>query len=181
MSIGMVHVYCGDGKGKTTAAMGLALRCAGNGGKVYIYQFLKNGSSGECSVLNGIEGVTMAEGFQSAKFVWNMNEEEKAEAAAYYKNKFREITALVRDGYDMLILDELMAAVGYDFVPIGEVLSFFINKPRGCEGVVAGGNADEKLNDAEERLIEAADYVSEIRKIKHPYDKGIQARKGIEF
>ena len=174
MSIGMVHVYCGDGKGKTTAAMGLALRCAGNGGKVYIYQFLKNGSSGECSGLNGIEGVTMAEGFQSAKFVWNMNEEEKAEAAAYYKNKFREITALVRDGYDMLILDELRAAVGYDFVPIGEVLSFLKSKPDGLEVVMTGRNPDE-------RLIEAADYVSEIRKIKHPYDKGIQARKGIEF
>lgn len=174
MRIGMVHVYCGDGKGKTTAAMGLALRCAGNGGKVYIYQFLKNGSSGECSVLSGIEGITMAEGFPFAKFVWNMSDEEKTEAAAYYKNKFMEITELMRSGYDMLILDEIMTATGYDFVPVEDVLSFLKSKSDGLEVVMTGRNPDE-------RLIEAADYVSEIRKIKHPYDKGIQARKGIEF
>lgn len=170
----MIHLYCGDGKGKTTAAMGLALRCAGNGGRVYIYQFLKNGSSGECALLRDIEGVSVGECFPQAKFVWNMSAEEKSEAAHYYRKKFKEITELVRDGYDMVVLDELMAAVGYDFVPIGEVLDFLENRPEGLEVVMTGRNPDA-------RIMDAADYVSEIRKIKHPYDKGIQARKGIEF
>lgn len=169
---GLIHVYCGDGKGKTTAAAGLAARCAGSGGRVLFFQFLKDNSSGERKSL-AAAGVTLIDGAERAKFVWSMTEDEKRGAADFYGGKFKELTELAPE-YDMLVMDEIFPAVRYGFVPIEAILAFLENKPQGLEVVMTGREPDE-------RLLNKADYVSEIKKRAHPYDKGIKARKMIEY
>lgn len=170
--IGLIHIYTGDGKGKTTAAAGLAVRCAGCGGHVLFFQFLKGNDSGERVVLDKIDGIDVWEGLSSLKFVWNMTDEEKNETRKYYRKKFKELCASSAE-YDMLILDEIIPALKYNFVDIDELISFLKSKPAGLEVVMTG-------REPEEPLVEIADYVTEMRKIKHPYDRGIGMRKMIE-
>lgn len=170
--IGLIHIYTGDGKGKTTAASGLALRCAGCGGHVLFFQFLKGNNSGERAALDKIDGIDVCEGLSSLKFVWNMTDEEKEETRKYYRKKFKELCAS-SEKYDMLVLDEIIPALKYSFVDTEELISFLKNKPAGLEVVMTGREPDE-------RLVEIADYVTEMRKIKHPYDRGIGMRKMIE-
>lgn len=171
-NIGLIHIYCGDGKGKTTAAAGLAIRCAGGGGRVLFYQFLKGSGSGERKILNRTNGVTVVPVPDNLKFVWNMNDAEKEQMRNYYSQKFEAICAAVSD-YDMLILDEIIPALKYDFVSIDRLMRFLREKPAGLEMVLTGREPDE-------RLVELADYVTEMRKIKHPYDRGIGMRRYIE-
>lgn len=171
--IGLVHIYCGDGKGKTTAAVGLAVRCAGGGGKVMFCQFLKGSSSGERAALNKIDGINIVPVPDQIKFVWNMSDSEKEQTRAYYSDKFEAICEAVSD-YDMLILDEIIPALRYDFVSIERLIRFLKEKPAGLEVILTGREPDE-------RLLELADYVTEMRKLKHPYDKGISMRNYIEI
>ncbi len=172
-NVGLVHIYCGDGKGKTTAAAGLAVRCAGGGGKVMFCQFLKGDSSGERAALNKIDGINVVPVPEQIKFVWNMSEEERESAREYYSDKFEAVCAAAQD-YDMMILDEMIPALRYDFVSIERLIRFLNEKPVGLEVVLTGREPDE-------RLVELADYVTEMRKLKHPYDKGINMRKYIEL
>lgn len=176
MELGLIHIYCGDGKGKTTAAMGLGMRAAGRSKKVLLTQFLKSNKTGE---LNSIEKLSeffhVVKGAPAKKFVWNMNEEEKLEVKKEHTNRFREVTKkAVEEGYDLLILDEIIATINRDFVTLTEVIDFLKNKPEGLEVVMTGRNPKEEL-------IELADYVSEIKAVKHPYNKGIKSRVGIEI
>lgn len=171
-NIGLVHIYCGDGKGKTTAAVGLAVRCAGGGGKVMFCQFLKGSGSGEREALNRIDGITVVPVPERIAFVWNMSESEKERTRAYYNDKFEAVCTAVSD-YDMLILDEIIPALKYDFVSIDRLIGFLKEKPAGLEVVLTGREPDE-------RLVEMADYVTEMRKIKHPYDRGVVMRQYIE-
>ncbi len=114
---GLVHLYCGDGKGKTTAAVGLAVRHAGHGGKVVFAQFLKDGSSGECRVLAKL-GVTVLAANPSGKFTFRMTYEEKAETAAALGRTFDAAAGYaVREGATLLVLDEVCAAVNGGFLP----------------------------------------------------------------
>ncbi|MBS6042457.1 MAG: cob(I)yrinic acid a,c-diamide adenosyltransferase [Clostridium baratii] len=176
MELGLIHIYCGDGKGKTTAAMGLGMRAAGRNKKVLLTQFLKSNKTGE---LNSIEKLSeffhVVKGVPAKKFVWNMNEEEKLEVKKEHTNRFREVTKkAIEEEYDLLILDEIIATINRDFVMLSEVIDFLKNKPTGLEVVMTGRNPKEEL-------IELADYVSEIKAIKHPYNKGIKSRVGIEI
>ncbi len=175
MRQGLVHIYCGDGKGKTSAAVGLAVRAAGRGMKVLVVRFLKTENSGEVEVLRSIPGITVTHCDRTFGFVFRMNEEQKAEAARYYQKRFETaVEEAVTGNYDLLILDEILASCNYGMVQEESVLDFLRTRPAGLEVVLTG-------RDPSEKLVEQADYVSEIHMVKHPYQKGISARKGIEF
>ena len=173
MNRGLIHIYCGDGKGKTTASLGLTLRAAGRDMSVVFSQFLKDGKSGELVLLSEISNVILLPPEKSFGFSWTLSPEEKIEAAEFYTRHFRRATELARLS-DLLVLDEIVGACNCGFVPEEEVLDFLRNKPEGLEVVMTG-------RDPSQALIDAADYVTEMRKIKHPFDQKIGARKGIEF
>lgn len=169
----MIHLYCGDGKGKTTCAMGLALRCAGWGGRVAVAQFLKNSGCGERSALAELERVTVLPVPEIRGFVFQMTEEEKRELAESMTALFERAADMVRRGEcDMLVLDELCGAIATGMVTLERVTAF-LDEAHTAEIVLTG-------RDPAQLLIDRADYVTEMRKIKHPYDMGIPPRKGID-
>ncbi|MCI9161871.1 MAG: cob(I)yrinic acid a,c-diamide adenosyltransferase [Lachnospiraceae bacterium] len=170
-----IHIYCGNGKGKTSAALGLAVRAAGRGKRVLIVRFLKTEDSGEVSILRRIPGITVTPCDHEFGFTFQMGVEEKAEAAKYYRQRFEEAChEAVSCGYDILILDEILAACSSSMVREEDVINFLKNPPAHLEIVLTGRNPSRQL-------LEMADYVSEIRMEKHPYQKGLPARKGIEY
>ena len=168
---GRLHIYCGDGKGKTTAALGLAVRMAGAGGNVGILQFLKNGGSSEFEVLKNIPDISILPSPKVNGFVFNMTETEKQvlkkEQNAALENAFSK-------SFDLLVLDEALGAFETDTLDISLFLKLIKTKPYSMEIVLTGRNAPPKI-------VEMADYISEIVKIKHPFDQGLLARKGIEY
>ena len=137
---GRIHVYYGDGKGKTTAAMGLVLRAAGK---------------------------------DRVKFVSKMNADEKARLK-HYNNKALDEIIKFCGPFDVLVLDEILCAVQLGVLSEEKLVEFLEHKPRGLEIVLTGHVVSDKV-------LELADYVTEIRKVKHPYDQGITAREGIEY
>lgn len=173
LSRGLVQVFTGDGKGKTSAAIGAAIRALGHGLKVYIAFFMKGAHpSGEFHLLSQIPSVTMAS-FGSGGLVDPNNikpkergEAERALAAA------RE--AMLSGNYDLVVLDEVNVAVAFGLIAVDEVLKLINEKPERVELILTGRRADT-------RLVQAADLVTECLKIKHPYDMGVAARGGIEF
>lgn len=173
---GLVHIYTGDGKGKTTAAIGLGVRACGRGMKVFMAQFLKGTPTGEMFSLKALEpGFTLFRGTETKKFVWEMNEAEKAESAAEQKSILDYAFKKAYEGEcDLLILDEILGAISAGMIDEKEVINFIKSKPKNIELVLTGRGASCGL-------IELADYVSEIRAVRHPAGKGIKARKGIEF
>lgn len=171
---GLVHLYCGDGKGKTTAAVGLAVRHSGRGGKVVFAQFLKDGTSGECRVLAKL-GVTVLAANPVGKFSFRMTEEEKAETAAALGRTFDAATGFaVRERATLLVLDEVCAAVNCGFLPEKTLTEFLESRPDSLEVVLTG-------RDPSENLQVHADYITEMKKWRHPFDEGVAAREGIEF
>lgn len=172
---GCIHIYCGDGKGKTSAAVGLAVRAAGRGRKVLVARFLKTDDSGEVPVLSSIDGITVVPCERTFGFVFRMTEEEKKEAAQYFQARFLNLCEMaVREQYDVAVFDELMASCNYHMVEEADVLKFLREKPEAMEVVMTG-------RDPSKALMEAADYVSEIHMVKHPFTEGIPAREGIEY
>lgn len=285
---GLVHIYCGDGKGKTTAALGLALRAAGNGVSVVIARFLKNDGSGEVGILENVPGVYLFHCERQFGFTWTMSEEQKAEAGEYFTGLFERAWEMgcktaredvegagkadgcmagenwgsdsVSDGSSrrdsgvcgtgssvsgspvsgspisgppasgspvsgpptsgfpvsgsptsgslvsgspvsgslvsgspvsvpsasvpltsppceiraLLVLDEIMAAVNSGFVANESLLAALDHRPDGLEVVLTGRGPSEEL-------LSRADYVTEMRAVKHPYEKGVGARKGVEY
>ena len=240
---GLVHIYCGDGKGKTTAALGLALRAAGNGVPVVIARFLKNDGSGEVGILENVPGVYLFHCERQFGFTWTMSEEQKAEAGEYFTRLFERAWEMgcktvresvegagkadgcmagenwgsdsVSDGSSrrdtgvcdtgasipespvsgapvsgspasapltsppceiraLLVLDEIMAAVNSGFVANERLLAALDHRPDGLEVVLTGRGPSEEL-------LSRADYVTEMRAVKHPYEKGVGARKGVEY
>lgn len=175
MEKGLLHIYCGDGKGKTTAATGLAIRAAGCGRKVLFSRFLKNENSGELKVLDQIPEIEVIHLKKSFGFFQTLNEEEKEEVRLIYGELWREVVDRIgRGGYDMLVMDEFAAAYRYGLIDPDEAKEFLTNRPENLEVVLTG-------RDPAPEMIEIADYVSEIQKVKHPFDRGIRARRGIEF
>lgn len=175
MELGLIHIYCGDGKGKTTAAMGLGMRAAGRDKSVLLTQFLKDNETGE---LNSIEKLganfEVLKGIPVKKFFKFMSPEEQMVTRKEHEERFDEVTKkAIDENYDLLILDEIIASTNLELIPLDELIRFLKNKPKGLEVVLTGRNPDE-------RLIELADYVSEIKAVKHPYEKGINSRVGIE-
>ena len=174
MKTGLVHIYCGDGKGKTTCAMGLCTRAAGYGYKVLIYQFMKNNKTSERKILEQAENITFVNGLENEKFSFLMTEEEKAERRTYYKSQFLKITEKAeKEGYQVLFMDEIIYAIGAGLFEETILVEYLKNKPKDLEVVLTGQNPGEAV-------IELADYVSEIKKVKHPFDQGQPVRYGIE-
>lgn len=171
---GLVHIYCGSGKGKTTAGMGLCARAAGHGMKVLICQFLKDGSSGECAVLRLSRHVTFAESMPRVKFSFRMSPEEKEAARTFYNNLLKNVMHRAdAESFDVLFLDEVLYAVRAGLVEEEALVQFLKAKPRGLEVILTG-------QDPGEEVLDLADYVSVIQKYRHPYDQGVPARLGIE-
>lgn len=175
MEKGLIEVYCGDGKGKTTAATGLAVRAAGCGMRVLFVRFLKNEHSGELVVLDKIPEIDVIHLNREFGFVFRMTEEEKQEAKEVYSNLWQEaVRRAVEEEYDMLVADEFMAAYRYEFIDHVHALDFLKNKPGKLEVVLTG-------RDPAPEIQELAEYISEVKKIKHPFEQGVPARRGIEF
>lgn len=170
MDKGLVHLYCGDGKGKTTAAMGLALRALGQGMRVVVVQFLKNGTSGELEPLKKL-GAAVYSGQPGAKFTFQMNAEEKAQAT---KENNARLAEALQQLCDLLILDEICAARNSGMVDEALAKQAVLERPQHREVVLTGRNP-------EAWMVEAADYITEMQPRRHPYEQGILARKGIEF
>lgn len=172
---GLIHLYCGDGKGKTTAALGLALRAAGRERKVLIARFLKNDNSGEVKSLEKLPAVTLLPCTREFGFSWNMTPEQKKQAALYYSGLFEAASRQAAQGaYDLLVLDEIVAACNQNFVSETDLIWFLKEKPEKLEVVLTGRNPSEALCDC-------ADYITEMVMRRHPYEKGIGAREGIEY
>ncbi len=171
--IGLVQVYTGNGKGKTTAALGQALRAYGHGFKIIVIQFMKGKINyGELKAVKKLDGFEI-EQYGLPTFVEKNNpSEEDLELARKGLERAKEV---LKDGkYDMVILDEANIAIDYGLIPISEVIELIKNKPSHVELVLTGRYAPKEI-------IEIADLVTEMREIKHHYQKGVQAREGIEY
>ena len=176
MTKGLTHVYTGEGKGKTTAAMGLALRALGAGLQVRVFQFCKSQPSGEIQALSKIApGVVRRADCDVKKFAWDMTPAEKEVWVEAQQALFDEACDAACDkDVDLVILDEVLGAVSAGAIDQGQLAYLIGHKYRGTELVLTGRDAPEKLKDL-------ADYVTEMRKVKHPFGAGVAARKGIEY
>jgi cob(I)alamin adenosyltransferase len=170
---GLVHVYTGDGKGKTTSALGLALRASGHGMRVYIVQFMKGRIDyGEIKACQDNPNITI-EQFGRPQFVdRDSPEPEDLDFAKQGMESAREV--LSSGEYDIVILDEINVALDFKLIELDEVLEMIENKPAEVELVLTGRNAHPEV-------AKLANYVTEMLPIKHPYEKGQPGRKGIEF
>lgn len=169
---GLVQVYTGNGKGKTSAAFGLALRAVGRGLKVYVVQFIKGGFDyGELYVIDKLPNLTL-KAFGRGKFVVaKPPEREDVELA---EEALRLAEKVVSSGeYDVVVLDEVNVALSLKLISLDDVLKLIKTKPKHVELVLTGRSAPDEI-------IEAADLVTEMREVKHPYARGFPARKGIE-
>ena len=165
----MLHLYWGDGKGKTTAAMGLALRALGHGRRVVILQFLKDGSIGEIEMLRRCGAVVYA--CPNAKFTWLMTDAERAEAR---RTNTRTLQTILQGSFDLLVLAEACAACKHDLVQEALLREAAARAEQGAEIVLTGREPAVWMQDA-------ADYSTELRAVKHPDTRGIAAREGVEY
>jgi cob(I)alamin adenosyltransferase len=170
--MGTVQIFTGNGKGKTTAAVGAAVRAAGHGWKVVMIQFMKGRLYGEIAVVEKLENVTIEQHGRD-EFV-NPADPEAVDMELARKGWERAREIASSGDADMLILDEINIAQNFGLVPLEEILEFLDRRPPSLEVIMTGRRAHEKL-------IEAADTVTEMKEIKHHFMKSVQARKGIEF
>ncbi len=172
---GLIHIYCGDGKGKTTACMGLAARALGKGFNVLIIQFLKNNKSGELTALENFENAKIMYGTAINKFTFQMSEDELCECEKCHEDNLKLAQEYIANNkVDLLIMDEVINAVSTKTLSENVVVEFLKGKPAHLEVAMSGVSPSDKL-------IELADYVTCVKKVKHPFDKGVNARAGIEF
>jgi cob(I)alamin adenosyltransferase len=168
---GYVQVYTGDGKGKTTAMLGLALRAAGAGLRVYIGQFIKSMEYSEITALKQYLPMVKTEQYGRGCFISRDASQEDIDAA---REGFRKASEAVLSGeYDVVMLDEINIAVDYGMIPVGELIELIRRKPERVELVLTGRGAAREI-------VAAADLVSEMTEVKHYYAKGVIARDGIE-
>lgn len=169
---GFVQVYTGNGKGKTTAAFGLALRAAGAGKKVYFAQFVKGKSYSEIKAIQMyVPSITIKQ-FGRGCFIVKMPTPEDIQAA---REGFREISGIIASGeYDVIVLDEATIAIYYQLFSASELIDVLLKKPKETEVIITGRYAPKELT-------EFADLVTEMKEVKHYYAKGVQAREGIEY
>jgi cob(I)alamin adenosyltransferase len=172
MEQGLVQIYTGNGKGKTTAALGLSLRAAGRGLKVFIAQFVKGMYYGELKALECFAPQITLKQYGRKCFIRDEPEEEDVRLARAGWREVQDI--LKKEKCDLLILDELGIALHYRLISLEEVQELIRSKPKGVELVLTGRKMPEAL-------FEQADLVTEMREIKHYYNVGVQAREGIEF
>ncbi len=168
---GYIQVYTGAGKGKTTAALGLALRAAGAGLKVFIAQFVKGMKYSELNVISKLQNMIILKQYGRDCFIYKEPDDKDIKAA---RDGLKETEKMMCSGeYQLIILDEANIATYYDLFSVDELLDFIRKKPAGVELVITGRKADP-------RVIEAADLVTEMKEIKHYYQNGVEARVGIE-
>jgi len=168
-----VEVFTGDGKGKTSAALGLALRASGHDLKSFIVFFMKGSFPyGEQKTLSQLPNVTFVR-FGSQTFV-DPNNVTKADKEEAKKALNAARKAILSNNYAIVILDEINVAAAWKLIDIDEVIKLIREKPKKVELILTGRGADDKL-------IDLADLVTDMTKVKHPYDKGISARKGIDY
>lgn len=175
MRKGLVHIYTGEGKGKTTASIGLAVRAAGSGLKVLIVQFFKedDAPSGEKDFLRnaGIELVRS----NCRHPVFTKGRTDVGAVRASVLSTYEMAKERVKDGsVDLLVMDEVLSAINGGWIDVNDMREFLLKRPENLEVVLTGRNAPVDL-------VMAADYVTEMLKIKHPYDSGTSAREGIEY
>ena len=170
---GLVQVFTGNGKGKTTAALGTVIRALGHGLKVFIVVFMKGDYPyGEWDTLARLPDVGVIR-FGSEEFVDPANiKPEEREQAKQALTAARD--AMLSGNYDLVVLDEVNVAVAWELVELGEVVLLFKDKPENVELILTGRYADKEI-------VKMANLVTEMLSIKHPYDEGIKARKGIEY
>ncbi len=175
MDKGYVQVYTGDGKGKTTAALGLGLRAVGSGFKVIMFQFLKGAYSGELDSTTALGGkfqiIRLAE---TGKFFSALNKQEKLELKERLQGELDQVYSVLKnESCDILILDEIMAAIHGELLSVEEVCRLIEARPAGMEMILTGRSAPQAI-------IEKADLITEMRCIKHYMDNSVPARSGIE-
>ncbi|MDX9893402.1 MAG: cob(I)yrinic acid a,c-diamide adenosyltransferase [Patescibacteria group bacterium] len=170
-NLGKIHVYTGDGKGKTTAAFGLAIRALGAGYKVHIVQFLKAQDYSELVTLQSLVGLELKR-FGQKSFIRNYqgNDDDSAQAQAAFTWAKKAVNSAK---YDLVILDEIFLAVFFKLIDEQDLTELISHKPNNVELILTGRRAGQKI-------IDLADYVTEMKEIKHPYQQGLLARKGIE-
>jgi cob(I)alamin adenosyltransferase len=174
---GLIHIYTGEGKGKTTASIGLSVRAAGQGFKVLLVHFFKleEDPSGEKEIIRkNIPNIELIR--SKVRHPCFIGEDmDKAELKRGVVETFELVKSRLSEGtYDLLVLDEVIGAINGGWIDLKEFLEFLDKKPEGLEVVLTG-------RDAPVELVKRADYVTEMLKIKHPYERGIKARRGIEF
>jgi cob(I)alamin adenosyltransferase len=168
---GYIQVYTGDGKGKTTASLGLALRAAGAGLNVLFTQFIKQGDYSEIKILKKLDEFITVKQFGQGRFIKNKPVPEDIEAA---QKGLKQIETAMNSGeYQVIIMDEANVAVACNLFPLQDLLNIIAIKPDNVELIITGRNAAGEV-------IEKADLVTEMRPVKHYYQKEIPARKGIE-
>lgn len=177
MEKGCIQLYYGDGKGKTTAAMGQIVRCVGHGFKVLVYQFLKEPTSGEVSVISALPGVEYIANEGQIPFLFNLTPEQQE----YYKEVFMQKFNVVKEKYfsgeyDLVVLDEVIDAYQLGTLPKEELHEMMDKRPEHTELVITGHQYGMSIDE----LIERADYVTKFVKEKHPFDLGMPCRTGIE-
>lgn len=172
---GLIHIYTGEGKGKTTAAIGLAVRAAGAGKKVWFSQFMKGQKTSELNSLAYIPGIETLRSDRDFPFFNKMTDEDKQEQRKIHDAIIcRLIEALDEDRADVIILDELTYPYEWNLVDVSMVEEL-LDKAKGkCEVIITGRNPVG-------RLMDRADYITDMKCVRHPYDKGITARLGIEY
>jgi cob(I)alamin adenosyltransferase len=170
---GYIHVYTGDGKGKTTAALGLALRAAGAGLRVFIAQFVKGMRYSEIAALERLSGLVTVRQYGRSCFIRRTPEDEDVAAARAGLDELRRMFDRGGDGYRLFILDEANIATHFGLFSADELLDLMDRKPRDAELVITGRKADP-------RVLGRADLVTEMYEVKHYYTRGVEARTGIE-
>ncbi len=173
MRRGQVQLYTGEGKGKSTAAAGQALRALGNGLRVLYVQFMKSVFSGEVAMLEkcGGERVTILRRWDDSFIIHKASVKQKEMGSTLWCDATE---TLEKEHFDLVVFDEIAVAIRYGLLDEGVVLDWLARRPESLEVVLTG-------RDASQRLIEACDLVTEMRKIKHYYDRGVEARQGIEY
>lgn len=175
MNTGLTHLYTGDGKGKTTAALGLALRFAGHKKSVIIVQLSKGRDSGELHSLKNIPQITVLRNSRDFGFWKTMTDEQKAACLAENNANLSQAQKAVKDGKcDLLVLDEVTSAWDNSAADRSLIMKLITEKAPPLELVLTGRNAPDFM-------LSAADYISEIKCLRHPYEKGIPAREGAEL
>lgn len=171
---GLVHIYCGEGKGKTTAAIGLLLRSAGRGRKAVLVQFLKSQETGEVIALEKLDQVKVLRSGKKLPFYHQMDLEQKNQSqninAELLEQGFKEAK---RIGADLLVLDEIVGALNYGLLDQDRFFRLMDERENKLEVVLTG-------RDPKDEVMKRADYISRIEKVRHPFDGGIAARDGIE-
>lgn len=175
MDKGLIHLYCGEGKGKTTASLGLIVRASGAGYDVVIVQYFKSWETSELRILEKFPNVTIIHGELPKEFTWQLNSDKQHEIVEVHNRMFQQAVAAIHpDQKTLFVMDEMIGATTYSYIDCDMVLSYLRNKPDNVEVILTGRNPLPEF-------IELADYVSNVTKVKHPYDRGILARRGIEY